>query len=236
MPSLILRFIAPLAHWYLALLTCFVASLSGCVTLPQWDNQAAQQWRHAVYYEYESWHSSIIIPAPLVAKHSERFRYLTAKRAYLGFGYGDINYFTGRDTSLRSGAKALAFSDGPALQVLDYLQDPFASMPKDRYVKLLVNDNQLKSLLQYMDNSVALDATGAPRSIKNEEPNTGFFFVAQGRYSMFSNCNTWAGDALNAAGLPISKTWGLTAGGVYRQAKDLARAQERLLAGPYPAR
>ena len=119
--------------------------------------------------------TAALLSPPLVAKHSERFRYLTAKRAYLGFGYGDINYFTGRDTSLRSGAKALAFSDGPALQVLDYLQDPFASMPKDRYVKLLVNDNQLKSLLQYMDNSVALDATGAPRSIKNEEPNTGFF-------------------------------------------------------------
>ncbi|HNG61369.1 MAG TPA: DUF2459 domain-containing protein [Cellvibrionaceae bacterium] len=215
------------------LLACCLVSLNGCVTLPKWDASAARQWRHAIYYEYESWHSSIIIPAPLVAKHSERFGHLAAKREYLGFGYGDINYFTGRDTSLRSGAKALAFSDGPALQVLDYVQDPFAKMPPDRYVKLLVNETQLKNVLRYMDNSVALDGNGSPRSIKNDEPNTGFFFVAQGRYSMFSNCNTWAGDALNAAGLPISKTWGLTAGGVYRQAKELARAQERLLAQPY---
>lgn len=237
MPSCTFHFIPALPRCffsaYSALLACLMVSLSGCVTLPKWDAEAAHQWRHAIYYEYESWHSSIIIPAPLVAKYSERFAHLAAKRAYMGFGYGDLNYFTGRDTSLRAGAKALAFSDGPALQILDYMQDPFAKMPQDRYVKLLVNDNQLKSVLRYMDNSVALDAQGAPRSIQNDEPNTGYFFIAQGRYSMFSNCNTWAGDALKAAGLPISKTWGLTAGGVYRQAKELARAQERLLAKPY---
>ncbi len=237
MPSFPLRFeFAPPRHFLAAcyaLLACLTMTLSGCVTLPKWDTQAAHQWRHAIYYEYESWHSSIIIPAPLVAKYSERFGHLAAKRQYLGFGYGDINYFTGRDTSLRSGAKALAFSDGPALQILDYVQDPFAKMSSDRYVKLLVNEAQLKNVLRYMDASVALDNNGRPRSIKNDEPNTGYFFVAQGRYSMFSNCNTWAGDALNAAGLPISKTWGLTAGGVYRQAKELARAQERLIAKPY---
>lgn len=215
-----------------ALLYCLLTCLNGCVTLPKWDASAARQWRHAIYYEYESWHSSIIIPAPLVAKYSQRFGQLASKREYLGFGYGDINYFTGRDTSLRSGAKALAFSDGPALQVLDYVQNPFSKMPSDRYVKLLVNDAQIKNVLRYMDNSVALDENGAPRSIKNDEPNTGYFFIAQGRYSMFSNCNTWAGDALNVAGLPISKTWGLTAGGVYRQAKELARAQQRLLTEP----
>ena len=119
--------------------------------------------------------TAALLSPPLVAKHSERFRYLTAKRAYLGFGYGDINYFTGRDTSLRSGAKALAFSDGPAPASTRLPARPFASMPKDRYVKLLVNDNQLKSLLQYMDNSVALDATGAPRSIKMRSPTPASF-------------------------------------------------------------
>ncbi len=213
----------------LVALVCACLCISGCVTLPKWDAHAASQWRHAIYYEYESWHSSIIVPAPLVAKYSQHFGHLAAKRSYLGFGYGDINFFTGRDTSLRSGAKALAFSDGPALQVLDYQQDPFVKMPPDRYVKLMVSEAQIKSVLRYMDRSAALDASGAPRSIQNDEPNSGYFFVAEGRYSMFSNCNTWAGDALNAGGLPISKTWGLTAGGVYRQAKELARAQQRLL-------
>ncbi|MEY4589699.1 MAG: hypothetical protein RL497_1775 [Pseudomonadota bacterium] len=192
----------------------------------------ARQWRHAIYYEYETWHSSIIIPARLVAAHSQRFASLAAKREFVGFGYGDINYFTGRDTSLRSGAKALAFSDGPALQVLDYYQNPFLTLSKDRYVLLMVNDGQIKNLLRYMDNSVALNEAGIPRSIPNNEKDSGYFFVAQGRYSMFSNCNTWAGEALTAAGLPISKTWGLTAGGVYRQAKELSRAQQKILAKP----
>jgi hypothetical protein len=215
-----------------AFFSCLLACLTGCVTLPKWDAASARHWRHPIFYEYDSWHSSIIIPAPLVAKYSQRFGHLASKRAFLGFGYGDIDYFTGRDTSLRSGAKALAFSDGPALQILDYVQDPFGKMSPDRYVKLWVNETQLKNVLRFMDNSVAIDASGAPRALKNDEPNTGYFFVAQGRYSMFSNCNTWAGDALSAAGMPISKTWGLTAGGVYRQAKELARAQEQLLNMP----
>lgn len=213
----------------LILLGFCLLGLSGCVSLPKWDTSAAKQWRHAIYYEYESWHSSIIIPANLVAQHSLRYTQLTAKRQFLGFGYGDIDYFTGRDTSLRSGAKALAFSQGPALQVLDYFQDPFITMPQDRYVKLMVNDGQLSNLIRYMDASVALDGAGAPRSIVNDEPNTGYFFIAQGRYSMFSNCNTWAGEALTVAGLPINKTWGLTSGGVYRQAKELAKVQQRML-------
>ncbi|RYD96988.1 MAG: DUF2459 domain-containing protein, partial [Sphingobacteriales bacterium] len=155
-----------------ALCTACLLCLSGCVSLPKWDNTAARQWRHAIYYEYESWHSSVIIPAPQVAQYSQQFAYLAAKRQFLGFGYGDINYFTGRDTSLRSGAKALAFSDGPALQVLDYFQNPFTSMPEDRYVKLLVTDAQLKNVLRYIDNSVALNETGTPRTIVNDEPNT----------------------------------------------------------------
>ncbi|HEY6529966.1 MAG TPA: DUF2459 domain-containing protein [Cellvibrionaceae bacterium] len=233
-----LLYIAPIARrclitgYFLALCTTCLLGVSGCVSLPKWDNTAAKQWRHAIYYEYESWHSSIIIPAPQVAQYSQRFAYLATKRQFLGFGYGDINYFTGRDTSLRSGAKALAFSDGPALQVLDYFQNPFTSMPADRYVKLLVTDAELKNVLRYIDNSVALNESGVPRTIVNDEPNTGYFFIAEGRYSILSNCNTWAGDALSAAGFPISKTWGLTAGGIYRQAKELAKAQQRLLEAP----
>lgn len=211
------------------LLALCTLNLSGCVSLPKWDTASARNWRHAIYYEYESWHSSVIVPAQLVAQHSRYFGPLAPKRLYLGFGYGDINFFTGRDTSLRSGAKALAFSDGPALQVLDYSQDPFAKTPSDRFVKLLISDAQLIDLMRYIDASAALDATGQPHSIANAEANSGYFFVAQGRYSMFSNCNTWAGEALTAAGLPISKTWGLTASGVYRQARDLAKIQQRLL-------
>ncbi|MGV3590311.1 MAG: DUF2459 domain-containing protein, partial [Gammaproteobacteria bacterium] len=56
--------------------------------------------------------------------------------------------------------------------------------------------------------------------------NSGVFFEASQRYGLFNNCNTWSGDALRAAGLPIRGAFNLTAKSVFEQARQIAAYQQ----------
>jgi uncharacterized protein (TIGR02117 family) len=145
-----------------------------------------------------------------------------APAGYVRIGWGDGDYYTGRDTSVVSATRALVASRYSAIQVIGYTADPFARIPEETRVPLRISDEGLRRLVAYFDASFALTSEDNLKPLRAYIENTGVFFEASRRYGILNTCNTWSSDALRAAGLPVRSTFALTAQSVFEQARAIS--------------
>lgn len=180
---------------------------------------------HTIYFIYRDWHTSILLDAKTVALHSRHLQQEAQGQRYIRIGWGDGNYFTGKSKTFGAATKALIASSHSALQVITYSQSPFASIPADTLVPIAITDQGLRDLIRYLDESFARDESGSVISLPAYVTDAGHFYKASGHYSVFSNCNTWSGRALQAAGLPVRSSLQLTAQSVFEQARYISEYQ-----------
>jgi uncharacterized protein (TIGR02117 family) len=197
--------------------------LASCASLPPIKAIPTGPAQHKIYVIYRGWHSSILLDAKDFALHAPQLAADLQGQTYVRLGWGDGDYFTGKHKSVVAAAKALVASDYSAVQMLTYDYAPFAEIPTETRVALAIDDHGLQRLVSYLADSIALDAEGRPLRLPVFGGASGLFFQSKQRYSAFSNCNTWSGNALRAAGLPVAKR--LTAQGVLAQAKYISRVQ-----------
>ena len=211
------------------LILCVSFALTACSSLPNTKQIPTDNLSHKIYFVYERWHTSILIPAASVEQHSRYFGDIAVQKNYVRFGYGDGDFFTGKSKTLMTGAKALVASDYSAVQVLDYWQDPVLQIPAETLVELRISEERMQKLLRYIDNSVELDERGKPLALMAYDDNTGYFYKGKHEYSVLSNCNTWSSLALQRAGIPIKRRFKLTAQSVFEQARLISEYQQKNL-------
>ena len=197
--------------------------LNGCATTPRAQEVPIANTRHTIYFIYRSWHTSILIDAKTLARHSPLLANDLRNEKFARVGWGDGDYFTGKSKTWGTAAKALVASHYSAVQLLTYDYDPFDEIPADTIVPLAISDEGMRNLIGHINNSIARDKSDAPVRLPALGNAMGTFFEANGHYSVFSNCNTWSGQALRTAGLPVASR--LTASGVFAQAKAISRIQ-----------
>jgi len=205
-----------------------LCSLAGCTSMPAKQKIPDTNTEHTIYFIYREWHTSILIDAKTVALHSRYLQQEAATQRYIRIGWGDGNYFTGKSKTFGSATKALIASSHSALQVIAYAQPPFASIPPETRVPIAITDKGMRKLIRYLDNAFALDESGQVIPLQAYTTDTGNFYQASGHYSLFSNCNTWSGRALQAAKLPVRSSLQLTAQSVFEQARYISDYQQSL--------
>lgn len=209
---------------------CFftLCALAGCTSMPAKQKIPTANIEHTIYFIYREWHTSILIDAKTVALHSRYLQQEATNQRYIRIGWGDGNYFTGKRKTFGSATKALIASSHSALQVIAYAQSPFASIPPETRVPIAITDKGMRKLIRYLDKSFALDETGRVIPLQAYVTDAGNFYQASGHYSLFSNCNTWSGRALQTAKLPVRSSLQLTAQSVFEQAKYISDYQQSL--------
>lgn len=203
----------------------FLLSLftSGCATMPPVKDIPVTNTKHTIYFIYRGWHTSILMDAKLLAGQVPQLATDLKNQKYARIGWGDGDYFTGKNKSFTSAAKALVASGYSAIQLLPYDDEPFGEIPAETRVPLAIGEQGLRSLAAHIGKSVKVDAQGRFVRLTAFGDAMGYFFQANDAYGVFSNCNTWSGNALRAAGLPISNR--LTAQGVFKQARLISEVQ-----------
>lgn len=209
----------------------FAFFLFGCASnsvVPVPMEEASQR----IYFIYRDWHTSILIPADAVRAHSRFMKEEASGQEFLRIGWGDGDYFTGKSKTLGSATRALFISRYSALQILGYSSPPFDDLPASTWVPLWVTDEGLRELIGYIDNSFDL-TNNQPIPLPAYGEGVGHFYQSAGRYGLFSNCNTWSGRALQAAGLPVRSRLHLTAQSVFEQASAISRKQQAAMPEPH---
>lgn len=197
--------------------------LAGCAGMPPTKNIPAANAKHTIYFIYRGWHTSILLDAKLLAAQNPHLVVDLKGQKYARIGWGDGDYFTGKSKSATTAAKALIASGYSAVQLLTYDYEPFSEIPADTRVPLAVTDEGMKKLVAYLGDSIAVDQQGKPVRLPAFGDAMGSFFQSKDHYSLFSNCNTWSGNALRSAGLPVANR--LTAQGVFEQARFISQWQ-----------
>jgi uncharacterized protein (TIGR02117 family) len=197
--------------------------LVGCASMPPTKNIPAAHTKYTIYFIYRGWHTSILLDATLIAAQAPQLAADLQGQKYARIGWGDGDYFTGKNKSALTAAKALVASGYSAVQLLTYDYEPFNEIPAQTLVPLAITDEGLQRLIAYMSGSIAVDPQGKLVRLSAFSNATGSFFQSKDHYSVLSNCNTWSGNALRVAGLPVANR--LTAQGVFEQARFISQWQ-----------
>ncbi|MBK6741070.1 MAG: DUF2459 domain-containing protein [Haliea sp.] len=71
-----------------------------------------------------------------------------------------------------------------------------------------------------------LGSGGALVPLRSYTENAGVFFESRAKaYGLLNNCNTWTGEALRSAGLPVKSAFNLTSRSIFEQAQAITRMQ-----------
>jgi uncharacterized protein (TIGR02117 family) len=204
----------------------FAFLLAGCASMPPAKTIPSANTKHTIYFIYRGWHTSILLDAKLLLAQNPLLATDLKGQKYARVGWGDGDYFTGKNKSAATAAKALVASGYSAVQLLPYNYEPFEEIPSETRVPLAITDQGLRQLVVYLGGSIAVDEQGKLIRLPAFGDAMGSFFQSKDHYSVFSNCNTWSGNALRAAGLPVANR--LTAQGVFEQAKFISQYQSEL--------
>jgi uncharacterized protein (TIGR02117 family) len=209
--------------WLRRLLAALItALLSGCATLsptPTPPPGAAARTEHITVVG-RGWHTDICLN-PMDAHDSLDLARRFPGAAYLCFGFGERQYYMGRQTGPIEMLSALLPSSS-ALLVTALRVPPNAAFPGET-VDLSISRAGMTGLVAFIQKDVETGSGGNP-IVLGPGPYPGSVFWAGRRtYDAFFTCNSWTADGLRAAGLPFRGN-ALFAGQVMDQVRRLAAA------------
>jgi len=175
----------------------------------------------AIYIKTNGVHTDIVVPVCNETKdwRSEvKFENTIPKDPtfqFIGFGWGDKGFYLNTpqwsDLKVSTAANAAFYLGTSAMHATFYKQ----LKENESCIKINISEKNYKKLTAYINKSFHLDATGKPVLI--DAPTYGnhdSFYEANGKYSLFYTCNSWANQALKAAGQKAA-LWSLTDTGIF---------------------
>jgi len=206
-------------RWQLGVLLV-ILFLPGCGTPPREASGAerAEGGGAAVYVVRRSWHVDIGFRAADLQPPLASLRDSMPGTHYLLFGFGDKHYLLSHGSTF--GRLLGAVFPGEGLVMVTPLENtPEHTFGADEVIRLSVSEAQKRDLEAFIWTTFATQ-NGVAREVGNDGYLT-VYYAAATRYSVFHTCNTWAAEALRAAGLPVH-TWDVElAGQVWRQVEKI---------------
>jgi Protein of unknown function (DUF2459) len=150
---------------------------------------------------------------------------------YLFFGFGDRHYLMAKNRNVPAMFGALW--PGPGIILVTGLRGtPAEAFDAQQVIELSVSEAQAQAAKDFIWNSL-VHVAGEPITPYAQGPYEGsLYFSSVVHYSAFHTCNTWAAEALRAAGLPVRSRAVLLAGQLWRQIQKLSRAKPPDSASP----
>ncbi|MCU0389248.1 MAG: TIGR02117 family protein [Chitinophagaceae bacterium] len=162
----------------------------------------------AIYIKTNGVHTDIVVPVRsewMDWSRQLRFDHTLAKDTsfrFLGMGWGDKGFYL--ETPTWADLKAsVAFKAATGLSTTAIHATYYYRIDEDETCKkILVSTDQYRRLINYITGSLQKDPAGKVINIKTNANygETDAFYEANGSYSMFHTCNTWANNALKACG------------------------------------
>lgn len=173
-----------------------------------------------IFVETNGVHVSLIVPiaaasedlSDLINPYHLVKRDLYGTHVMIGWGHKRVyrNARTWGDVKSGDITSAIFGSDDTTLHVYHLINPQGLSYRK----MLRVTPEQFRKIVGQIRSSFRLDAAGRSRAYPAYGPDN-LFYDSVGHYSAFNTCNTWTGNVLRRAGVPMG-VWTPMPGGVMR--------------------
>jgi hypothetical protein len=176
-----------------------------------------------IYVVRRGWHVDVGLAAAQLHAPLVSVREWVPSARYLLFGFGDKHYLLSHASSFDRLLGALFPGEG--LVMLTGLEKtPEAVFGADEVVRLSVSAAQELDLEAFVWKTFATENDVA-RELGTDPDSGTLYYASVTRYSGLHTCNTWAAQALRAAGLPVH-TWGVEfSSQVWSQVKKISQTQ-----------
>ena len=143
---------------------------------------------------------------------------------YLLFGFGDRHYLLDEDRGLGGGLAALW--PGPGLMLVTGLTTTLpTAFGEDNVIEIPLTTAQVRDVQDFVWRSLAAQ-DGAIAPLRAGPYEGSLYYAASQAYSAFHTCNTWAAEALQAAGLPVHSFGVELSGQLWIQVRRLGQRQD----------
>jgi uncharacterized protein (TIGR02117 family) len=176
-----------------------------------------------IYIVHDAWHAAIVIRkidvSPAVLPEVRDF----PSAEHLEFSWGDRDYFPAPNPGIGLALKAAFWSSGSILHVVGSSGALENVYPGAEIIEIGVSENGLQRLIQFISETFERSSPDGPAKARPGLSANGRFYPANGKFSILRTCNTWAAEALSAAGLPVKPQYVITAGSLADQLRSLAQ-------------
>jgi len=210
-------------RWYLFcrifLIVLLICACANSVT-PLRVRTEANHAKHA-FIVHDAWHAAIVIrtidiPAAVLPELRD-----FPSAEHLEFSWGDKDYFPAPDPGIGLAFKAAFWSSGSILHVVGSTGALENIFPGAEIMEIGLSEDGLQRLIKFISDTFSRSSPEAPAEARPGLSPNGRFYPAEGKFSILRTCNTWAAEALSAAGLPVSPRYVITARSLAGQLQSL---------------
>jgi len=158
----------------------------------------------SIYLVKQRWHTAIVFHREDVdSTLIQEIKYLSGAEL-IDIGWGDEAFYQYPDFDWNMAYQAICYPTPSTLR----MEGIYISMIEyfdlsEIVVKLEINDEQLKILLNYISDTIWRNGEGQIDILSTQYLQRIYFFKADGDYHLFNTCNTWLARGLKEAGFHI---------------------------------
>ncbi len=167
-------------------------------------NVAPSDSLHSIYLIKQRWHTAVVFHKTEIDSNLFPALKYFNNANLIDIGWGDEEFYQhpGFDSGLAW--KALFYSTPSTLRVEGiYITKEQYFDVSEIVIELEINEEQLISLLNYINETLWRNTEGAHQILSIQHLNQVYFFKANGNYHFFNTCNTWLAKGLMKSGFEI---------------------------------
>jgi len=145
---------------------------------------------------------------------------------YLEVGWGDRDYYYGRNQGLAGTLRAALWFDNPSVLHVAGVRGPLPeNFPASEIIEVQLSRDGFERLVRYIHD--AYDRAGAPATAPLGPGLYGDsrFYPATESFNLLRTCNVWTARGLRGAGLPIHDS--ITMEGLLSQARGIGKVIQK---------
>jgi len=184
----------------LLLLPVLYVLISVVLTLIPVNTKPSQEVKNKfIYLNTNGVHLDIVIPKKELKGDFVKGVKMKVGDKFISFGWGDRNFYintpTWNDLTFKVAVRAMFLKSATLMHVTKYQEI------ENDWIKIPVSSKQLQDLITYCNTSFNTTDNHVIRVGTHHYGANDEFYEAEGSYSMFKTCNTWANSAVKATGL-----------------------------------
>jgi uncharacterized protein (TIGR02117 family) len=147
--------------------------------------------------------------------------------SYLEAGWGEAGYFPDRAPGMGDALRAGLWPTDSVVHLTGFRSPPMRVFGAERVVRIDLPSDALAAVVQHIREAVRVTDDGRAERLQDGwyGVHSGFY-ASDHRYHAFQNCNTWAAEALRAAGCDTNPAWALRVQNVMAAARACRTAMQ----------